>query len=144
MGRNPRNRGAVLSRLYALFGEREAELANIIRHEGGKTLPDATAEVNRWNENNMEMINEVVQVRYAASFMKFYSETAIHSGGEIVSSPVNSQRGFVVRQPIGVVGAITPWNFPLAMPTRKLAPALAAGYQHQHQHQHRHQERQLT
>ncbi len=88
---NPRDRGGLLENLYSLMIDRQHDLAEIIHLEAGKILPDALSEV-----------------KYAASFMKFYAEEAKRIEGEIVSTPVTSQRGFVFKQPIGVVGAITP------------------------------------
>jgi succinate-semialdehyde dehydrogenase/glutarate-semialdehyde dehydrogenase len=78
--------------------------------EQGKPLAEARAEVD-----------------YAASFTEFYAEEAKRILGEIIPTPKKSGRMLVLKQPVGVVGAITPWNFPLAMITRKISPALAAG-----------------
>jgi succinate-semialdehyde dehydrogenase/glutarate-semialdehyde dehydrogenase len=67
------------------------------------------------------------EVDYGAAFIEWYAEEARRTYGTIIPSPSSDTRFFVIRQPVGVVAAITPWNFPLAMITRKLAPALAAG-----------------
>src|SRR5699024_11088246 len=67
------------------------------------------------------------EVGYAASFLKWFAEEGRRIYGETIPAPKSSKRLFVIKQPVGVVSAITPWNFPLGMLTRKLAPALAAG-----------------
>src|SRR5699024_11139978 len=64
---------------------------------------------------------------YGASFVEWFAEQAKRISGDILSSPLASNRLLVTREPIGVCAAITPWNFPIAMITRKVAPALAAG-----------------
>lgn len=103
-------RAAVLRRFTMLMGRNEAELAELLTREQGKPLNEAKGEV-----------------RYAASFTDFYAEEARRIYGETIPSPDSSSRIVVLRQPIGVGAGITPWNFPCAMITRKLAPALAAG-----------------
>lgn len=86
------------------------DLASILTAEQGKPLAEAKAEID-----------------YAASYVEFYAEEAKRVAGEILGSPRQDARVLVLRQPVGVVVAITPWNFPAAMITRKVAPALAAG-----------------
>jgi succinate-semialdehyde dehydrogenase/glutarate-semialdehyde dehydrogenase len=85
-------------------------LARLIVHENGKTLADAHAEV-----------------RYGAEFLRWYSEEAVRIRGSMQTAPDGSNRMLVIHQPVGMALLITPWNFPLAMATRKVAPALAAG-----------------
>jgi succinate-semialdehyde dehydrogenase/glutarate-semialdehyde dehydrogenase len=89
---------------------RVEDLARLITLENGKSLADAR--------------NEVV---YAAEFFRWFSEEAVRAGGEVQTSPSGANRILVLRQPIGVSVLVTPWNFPAAMATRKIAPALAAG-----------------
>jgi succinate-semialdehyde dehydrogenase/glutarate-semialdehyde dehydrogenase len=85
-------------------------LAELIALENGKALPDATGEVT-----------------YAAEFFRWFSEEAVRLNGELATAPSGANRILVMQQPIGVAVLVTPWNFPAAMATRKLAPALAAG-----------------
>ncbi|MER8537773.1 NAD-dependent succinate-semialdehyde dehydrogenase [Mesorhizobium sp. M1005] len=108
--RTGKERGKVLRRWYDLILANRAGLAAILTSEQGKPLDEALAEIE-----------------YAASYVEFYAEEAKRVCGEILSSHRADARLFVLRQPIGVVAAITPWNFPAAMITRKVAPALAAG-----------------
>lgn len=103
-------RGKLLRKLYELLLENEDELAEIMTLEQGKPLSEALGEV-----------------RYAASYLSWYSEEGIRVKGDILSPTVTSMRMQVIKEPIGPVGIITPWNFPLAMFVRKMAPALAAG-----------------
>ncbi|KAI1294087.1 hypothetical protein EDD11_008225 [Mortierella claussenii] len=105
-----RERGIVLRKWYDLMIEHENDLAKIITWENGKTLTEALGEV-----------------RYSASFFEWFSEEAKRLYGEVIPSPNERQRMIAIRQPIGVVGVITPWNFPSAMLTRKLGAALAVG-----------------
>ncbi len=106
----PKERGIVLKRwLKELEGNKQA-LAEIMTQESGKPPT--------------ESLGEVV---YANSFVDWFSEEARRTYGELVPSPVKSKELLMVREPLGVVGLITPWNFPMAMITRKVAPALAAG-----------------
>jgi succinate-semialdehyde dehydrogenase/glutarate-semialdehyde dehydrogenase len=108
--RAPRDRGEILRRAFeAMIGQRE-RLARLIVAENGKALPEARAEVT-----------------YAAEFLRWYAEEAVRAEGTIMTAPGGTHRMLVVRQPIGVALLITPWNFPAAMVTRKLGPALAAG-----------------
>ena len=99
-----------LRRWFDLITEHAEDLARIITLEEGKPLAEARAEL-----------------RYAASFVRWFSEEARRVRGEIIPAPQASQRIVVTREPVGVAVAITPWNFPAAMITRKAAPALAAG-----------------
>ncbi|MBE1488497.1 NAD-dependent succinate-semialdehyde dehydrogenase [Plantactinospora soyae] len=108
--RAPRERAEILRRCYELMIEREDELAALISLENGKALPDAHGEV-----------------RYAAEFFRWYAEEAVRVIGDVSVAPSGANRILVQYQPIGVAVLVTPWNFPAAMATRKIAPALAAG-----------------
>ena len=105
-----KERAAILRRWYELQLDHKEDLALLMTAEQGKPLAEARAEVD-----------------YAASFTEFYAEEAKRILGEIIPTPKKGGRMLVLKQPVGVVGAITPWNFPLAMITRKISPALAAG-----------------
>ncbi|MFW2391059.1 MAG: NAD-dependent succinate-semialdehyde dehydrogenase, partial [Methyloceanibacter sp.] len=105
-----KERGAILRRWYELQRDHREELAQLMTAEQGKPLAEARSEVD-----------------YGASFTELYSEEAKRILGEIIPTPKKSGRMLVLRQPVGVVAAITPWNFPYAMVTRKVSPALAAG-----------------
>jgi succinate-semialdehyde dehydrogenase / glutarate-semialdehyde dehydrogenase len=107
---SPRQRSEVLRRAYDLMVSRREALAQLIVLENGKALADARSEVI-----------------YAAEFFRWYSEEAVRLTGEVSSAPAGSNRIMVVHKPIGVALLITPWNFPAAMATRKIGPALAAG-----------------
>ncbi|HEV2784619.1 MAG TPA: NAD-dependent succinate-semialdehyde dehydrogenase [Actinophytocola sp.] len=106
----PRERGEILRRAYELMTARSRELAELIVRENGKALPDALAEVT-----------------YAAEFFRWYSEEAVRAEGSLQTAPSGANKILVLRQPIGVALLVTPWNFPAAMATRKIGPALAAG-----------------
>jgi succinate-semialdehyde dehydrogenase / glutarate-semialdehyde dehydrogenase len=106
----PRQRAEVLRRAFELMTERTEDLARLIVRENGKALPDARGEVT-----------------YAAEFFRWYAEEAVRAGGEVQTAPAGTNRILVLRQPIGVSVLVTPWNFPAAMATRKIGPALAAG-----------------
>jgi len=106
----PRQRGEVLRRMFDLMTERTEELARLIVRENGKALPDARGEVT-----------------YAAEFFRWFAEEAVRGGGDLHTAPSGANRILVLRQPIGVSVLVTPWNFPAAMATRKIGPALAAG-----------------
>lgn len=106
----PRERAEILRRAWVLMQERKEDLARLISQENGKSLADARGEVN-----------------YAAEFFRWYSEEAVRVGGEFTRSPGGTNRIMVQYEPIGVAVLITPWNFPAAMATRKIAPALAVG-----------------
>jgi succinate-semialdehyde dehydrogenase / glutarate-semialdehyde dehydrogenase len=105
-----KERAAILRRWYELQIAHAHDLALLMTSEQGKPLAEARAEVD-----------------YAASFTEFFGEEAKRVYGEIIPTHRQSGRILVIKQPVGVVGAITPWNFPLAMITRKISPALAAG-----------------
>ncbi|MFD0917402.1 NAD-dependent succinate-semialdehyde dehydrogenase [Pseudahrensia aquimaris] len=105
-----KERSAILRRWFDLIVENADELAAILTEEQGKPLTEAKGEI-----------------LYAASFVEFYAEEAKRIYGETIPSPFKDGRIIVLREPIGVVAAITPWNFPAAMITRKVAPAFAAG-----------------
>jgi succinate-semialdehyde dehydrogenase/glutarate-semialdehyde dehydrogenase len=107
---SPRSRSDVLMRCYALMLEHADELAWLISRENGKALTDALGEVT-----------------YAAEFFRWYAEEAVRITGEVSLSPSGTNRIMVQHQPVGVCLLVTPWNFPAAMATRKIAPALAAG-----------------
>ena len=106
----PRDRGEVLRRSFEAMRRREEDLAELIVLESGKAFPDALGEA-----------------RYAAEFFRWFSEEAARIGGEIRTAPGGDKRIMTLRQPVGVSVMVTPWNFPAAMATRKLGPALAAG-----------------
>ncbi len=103
-------RAAILRRWNDLILEHQEDLALLMTLEQGKPLFEARGEV-----------------RYGASFVEWFAEEARRVYGDVIPSHVGNARLVVVKQPVGVVGAITPWNFPNAMITRKVAPALAAG-----------------
>lgn len=103
-------RAELLERWHAAVLHDKEQLAQTITREQGKPLAEA--------------INEVT---YGAAYIKWFAEEARRIDGEILSSPDGNKRLWVMREPVGVVGAITPWNFPMAMITRKVAAALAAG-----------------
>ncbi|GGB50494.1 aldehyde dehydrogenase family protein [Virgibacillus dakarensis] len=105
-----RERSHILYKAYQLMLEETDRLAKILTTEQGKPLKEATGEV-----------------KGAANFLLWYAEEASRSYGEWIPSSIKSKRMLVIPQPVGVVGAITPWNFPSSMITRKIAPALAAG-----------------
>ncbi len=106
----PRERGEILRRCWQLMIDNTEELADLITLEHGKPLADARGEV-----------------AYAAEFFRWNSEEAVRIHGSIATAPSGANRMIVHHVPIGVVIIVTPWNFPAAMITRKLAPALAAG-----------------
>ena len=103
-------RSDYLQRAYQLMMERKEALARLMTEEQGKPLKAARNEV-----------------QYAADFFLWYAEEAKRVYGDILPAPRSDQRFLVLRQPVGVVAAITPWNYPVSMITRKVAPALAAG-----------------
>jgi succinate-semialdehyde dehydrogenase/glutarate-semialdehyde dehydrogenase len=106
----PRQRAEVLRRAWELLTERADALARLITLENGKVLAEARGEIV-----------------YAAEFFRWFSEEAVRLRGEIGTAPAGTNRILVVHQPVGVAYLVTPWNFPAAMATRKIAPALAAG-----------------
>ncbi|MGE5722980.1 MAG: NAD-dependent succinate-semialdehyde dehydrogenase [Sphingomonadales bacterium] len=109
-GRTARERSTILRRWFELVIAAQEDLAHILSREQGKPLAEARGEI-----------------AYAASFLEFYAEEAKRIYGETIPSPQADRRIIVVNQPVGVTAAITPWNFPAAMVTRKAGPALAAG-----------------
>ena len=109
-GRTAYERAEVLSRAHALMLERREVLARLMTEEQGKPIRMARGEVG-----------------YAADFLSWFAAEAKRVYGETIPSARADQRFIVLRQPVGVVGAITPWNYPVSMLTRKISPALAAG-----------------
>ncbi len=107
---SPRARSDLLMRVFALMHDHSEELARLISLENGKSLADARSEV-----------------AYAAEFFRWYAEEGVRLRGEVAVSPSGANRMVVTYQPVGISVLITPWNFPAAMATRKIAPALAAG-----------------
>ncbi|MDO5369045.1 NAD-dependent succinate-semialdehyde dehydrogenase [Paracoccus sp. (in: a-proteobacteria)] len=108
--RPAKERAQVLRRWFDLMIENQADLATILTAEQGKPLPEAKGEI-----------------AYGASFIEWFGEEAKRVYGETIPGHMADKRITVLRQPIGVVGSITPWNFPNAMITRKCGPALAVG-----------------
>jgi succinate-semialdehyde dehydrogenase/glutarate-semialdehyde dehydrogenase len=106
----PRERGEILRRAFDLVARRTDELALLITLEMGKPVSESRAEI-----------------AYANDFIRWFSEEAVRIEGRYAASPDGSGRLLTIRQPVGPCLLITPWNFPLAMGTRKIAPALAAG-----------------
>ncbi|MFZ4584316.1 MAG: NAD-dependent succinate-semialdehyde dehydrogenase [Acidimicrobiia bacterium] len=106
----PRTRSEVLRRAFELMITHTDELAELITRENGKPIAEARGEV-----------------AYGAEFFRWFAEEAVRLDGQLVRAPNGANRIMVLHQAIGVALAITPWNFPAAMATRKLAPALAAG-----------------
>ena len=106
----PRERSEILRRWFTLMTEHAEELAMLISLENGKALADARGEV-----------------AYAAEFFRWYAEEATRIGGEFRHTPSGAHNILVDHEPIGIAVLITPWNFPAAMATRKIGPALAAG-----------------
>ena len=106
----PRQRAEILRRAFELMTARKGELARLISLENGKALTDAAGEV-----------------AYAAEFFRWYSEEAVRAEGTVMTAPSGANRILVVQQPVGIAVLVTPWNFPAAMATRKIGPALAAG-----------------
>ena len=105
-----KDRAAALSRWHDLMMGAQEDLARLMTAEQGKPLAEARAEI-----------------AYAASFVEWFAEEAKRVYGDVIAAPQADKRILVLKEPIGVCAAITPWNFPAAMITRKTAPALAAG-----------------
>ncbi|WP_271274261.1 NAD-dependent succinate-semialdehyde dehydrogenase [Aliamphritea hakodatensis] len=103
-------RSAVLEAWHALILENQQDLAALMTLEQGKPLFESVGEV-----------------AYGASYLKWFAEEGKRIYGDIIPTPQTNRRGVVIKQPVGVVAAITPWNFPNAMIARKVAPALAVG-----------------
>ena len=108
--RAPRERAEILRRAFDLMSARTDEIAHLIVREMGKPLAEARGET-----------------AYAAEFLRWFSEEAVRANGEYAIAPGGANRMLVGHAPIGIALLITPWNFPAAMATRKLGPALAAG-----------------
>ncbi len=108
--RTAKDRGAILRRWYELFLEHQEDLAQIMTMEMGKPITESRGEVV-----------------YAANFIDWFAEEGKRARGEIIPTHDATKRLMVMKQPVGVIAAITPWNFPQAMITRKAGPALAAG-----------------
>lgn len=106
----PRERGEILRRAFELMTERSDWLAELIVAENGKSFTDSLGEV-----------------KYAAEFFRWFAEECVRVTDTLQTAPAGTSRTLVVPQPIGVALLITPWNFPAAMATRKIGPALAAG-----------------
>ena len=103
-------RATVLRRWFNLITEHTEKLAVLITEEMGKPLAEARGEV-----------------AYGASFVDWFAEEGRRIYGDVINPHMTDKRILAIKQPVGVVAAITPWNFPLAMITRKVSPALAAG-----------------
>ncbi|QMU58078.1 MAG: aldehyde dehydrogenase family protein [Boseongicola sp.] len=108
--RTPRDRSIVLRRAWELMVERQEEFARLITLENGKARTDAMGEA-----------------AYAAEFFRWFSEEAVRVDGLISHAPASGARIIVQHKPAGIAVLVTPWNYPAAMGTRKIAPALAAG-----------------
>ena len=109
-GKKPRERGEILRKAFELIMRDAERLAKLITVENGKALPDSRAEV-----------------AYAAEFFRWNAEEAVRNLGQLSRAPSSGARIVVQHKPIGVAILVTPWNFPAAMATRKIGPALAAG-----------------
>src|SRR5436305_3311410 len=106
----PRERAEILRKTFDLMIRDREKLAELMVRENGKPLAEARAEVS-----------------YAAEFFRWFSEEAVRNIGSVSIAPSGANRILVEHQPIGVSILVTPWNFPAAMATRKIGPALAAG-----------------
>jgi succinate-semialdehyde dehydrogenase / glutarate-semialdehyde dehydrogenase len=106
----PRERSDILRRSYELLMAKQEDLAHIMTSEMGKPLAEARGEV-----------------AYAAEFFRWFSEEAVRIGGDVTTTGDGKNRIIVSREPVGPCVLVTPWNFPLAMGTRKIGPAIAAG-----------------
>ena len=105
-----KERAALLRRWYMLIMDNQEDLAHILTAEQGKPLAEARGEI-----------------AYGANYIEWFGEESKRVYGDIIPQPSNDKRIMVIKQPVGVVACITPWNFPNAMLTRKIAPAIAAG-----------------
>ncbi len=105
-----RQRARMLHKWYQLMMDNQEDLAKLITWENGKPTADAKGEV-----------------AYAAGFFEWFSEEAPRSNGDTIPASIAGNRVFTLKEPVGVCGLITPWNFPAAMITRKIGPAIAAG-----------------
>ena len=109
-GLTPKDRGRILVAIQDLMEERRDELARLVTLENGKPFEEAKKEV-----------------QFSLGYFGWFAEESRRMGGEWIASPTPGKRYWVFRQPIGPVAAVTPWNFPATMVTRKIAPALASG-----------------
>ena len=107
---SPQERSIILRRAFELMIERRDELAELVVQEMGKALSEAAGEAT-----------------YAAEFFRWYSGEAVRNAGSLGNAPAGDKKIIAIHQPVGVSLLITPWNFPLAMATRKIGPAIAAG-----------------
>lgn len=105
-----KERSKILRRWFELIMANQEDLAQLLTAEQGKPLAEARGEIS-----------------YGASYFEWFAEEAKRIYGDVIAPPANDKRILTIKQPVGVVGAITPWNFPNAMLARKIAPALAAG-----------------
>jgi succinate-semialdehyde dehydrogenase/glutarate-semialdehyde dehydrogenase len=105
-----KQRAQILKRWNDLIVAHQEDLGRLISREQGKPLAEGRGEV-----------------AYAASYVEWFAEEATRANGDVIPAPVPGRRMFALKEPVGVVAAITPWNFPAAMIARKIAPALAAG-----------------
>src|SRR5258708_34668544 len=109
-GRKPRERAEILRKAYELIMRDAERFAKLITLENGKALSDSRGEV-----------------AYAAEFFRWYAEEAVRNIGQISTAPASGARIVAQHKPAGIAVLVTPWNFPAAMATRKIGPALAAG-----------------
>jgi len=109
-GKKPRERAEILRKAYEIIMRDAERFAKIITVENGKALSDSRGEV-----------------AYAAEFFRWYAEEAVRNNGQVSMAPASGARIFVQHKPAGIAVLVTPWNFPAAMATRKIGPALAAG-----------------
>ena len=107
---SPRDRSVILKNAYELFMNKIEDFAELITIENGKAYADAKGEA-----------------LYSAEFFRWYSEEAVRANGQISQAPATGARIVVQYKPIGISVLVTPWNYPAAMGTRKIAPAIAAG-----------------
>ena len=105
-----KQRAQILKRWNDLMLAHQEDLGRLISREQGKPLAEGRGEV-----------------AYAASYVEWFGEEATRANGDVIPAPVTGRRMMALKEPVGVVAAITPWNFPAAMIARKIAPALAAG-----------------
>ena len=108
--KSAKERSAILSKWYDLIIEHKEEIATIMTLECGKPYAESLGEID-----------------YGASYIQWFAEEAKRNYGDVIPGFAPGKRVITLKQPVGVVGAITPWNFPIAMITRKIAPALAVG-----------------
>ena len=109
-GRKPRERAEILRKAYELIMRDAERFAKLITLENGKALSDSRGEI-----------------AYAAEFFRWYAEEAVRNIGQISMAPATGARIVAQHKPAGIAVLVTPWNFPAAMATRKIGPALAAG-----------------